>query len=107
MDFLYIHIIYKTMVTSNLLKYFRFYDSRTIILNLCTAIGAFGGFPDAPAIFTRTLQSYPMLKWVLLSVLIYQGGGEQDYQLALELTVIIYFVYNILESYEQSKQELF
>jgi hypothetical protein len=48
-----------------------------------------------------------MLKWVLLSVLIYQGGGEQDYQLAVELTVLIYFVYNILESYEQSKQELF
>jgi len=95
------------MVVSNILSYLRLDDSRTVVLNLCTAIGAWGGFPDAPAIFTRTIESYPMLKWVLLSVLIYQGGGEQDYQLAIELTIVIYFVYNILESYEQSKQELF
>ena len=95
------------MVASHILSFLRLDDSRTIILNLATAIGAWGGFPDAPAIFTRTVDSYPMLKWVLLSVLIYQGGGEQDFQLAVELTVLIYFVYNILESYEQSKQELF
>tara|TARA_B100000929_G_scaffold289205_1_gene279273 strand:+ start:3379 stop:3666 length:288 start_codon:yes stop_codon:yes gene_type:complete len=95
------------MVASHILNFLRVDDSKTIILNLCTAIGAWGGFPDAPAIFTRTVESYPMLKWVLLCVLIFQGGGEQDFQLAVELTVIIYFIYNILESYEQSKQELF
>lgn len=95
------------MVASHILNFLRVDDSKTIILNLCTAIGAWGGFPDAPAIFTRTIESYPMLKWVLLCVLIFQGGGEQDFQLAVELTVIIYFIYNILESYEQSKQELF
>jgi len=95
------------MVTSHILDFLRVDDSRTLVLNLCTAIGAWGGFPDAPAIFTRTIDSYPMLKWVLLSVLIYQGGGEQDFQLAVELTVIIFFVYNILEKYEQSKTELF
>ncbi|SVD55625.1 uncharacterized protein METZ01_LOCUS408479 [marine metagenome] len=95
------------MVASHILNFLRVDDSKTILLNLCTAIGAWGGFPDAPAIFTRTVESYPMLKWVLLCVLIFQGGGEQDFQLAVELTVIIYFIYNILESYEQSKQELF
>tara|TARA_Y100001949_G_C15816670_1_gene255909 strand:+ start:288 stop:575 length:288 start_codon:yes stop_codon:yes gene_type:complete len=95
------------MVASHILNFLRVDDSKTILLNLCTAIGAWGGFPDAPAIFTRTIESYPMLKWVLLCVLIFQGGGEQDFQLAVELTVIIYFIYNILESYEQSKQELF
>lgn len=95
------------MVASHILNFLRVDDSRTLVLNLCTAIGAWGGFPDAPAIFTRTVDSYPMLKWVLLSVLIYQGGGEQDFQLAVELTVIIFFVYNILEKYEQSKTELF
>ena len=95
------------MVASHILNFLRIDDSKTILLNLCTAIGAWGGFPDAPAIFTRTVDTYPMLKWVLLCVLIFQGGGEQDFQLAVELTVIIYFIYNILESYEQSKQELF
>jgi hypothetical protein len=95
------------MVASHILNFLRVDDSKTILLNLCTAIGAWGGFPDAPAIFTRTVDTYPMLKWVLLCVLIFQGGGEQDFQLAVELTVIIYFIYNILESYEQSKQELF
>jgi len=97
------------MVTPHILSFLRLDNnsSKTIILNLCTAIGAWGGFPDAPAIFTRTVDTYPILRWVLLSVLIYQGGGAQDYQLAVELTVIIYFIYNILKSYEQSKQELF
>ncbi len=95
------------MVASHILNFLRVDDSKTILLNLCTAIGAWGGFPDAPAIFTRTVDTYPMLKWILLCVLIFQGGGEQDFQLAVELTVIIYFIYNILESYEQSKQELF
>ena len=95
------------MVTSNILNFLRLDDSRTIVLNLATAIGAWGGFPDAPAIFTRTVDSYPMLKWVLLSVLIYQGGGEQDWQLACELTIVVYFIWNILKSYEKDEPEAY
>ena len=45
-----------------------------------------------------------MLQWVLMAVLIYQGGGEQDLQLACELTLVIYFVYNVLKSYEEKSE---
>ena len=63
-----------------------------LILNLCTAIGAWGGFPDPPPFFTAAVNKFPLLKWVLLTVLIYQGGGEQDFQLAVEITVAIYIM---------------
>ena len=90
-----------------LLSFFKFDNSRTLILNICTLIGGFGGMPETPAFLTNAVKNFPFLKWLLLTVLIYQGGGEQDFQLAVELTVIIFFVYNILEKYEQSKTELF
>ena len=92
------------MVSSNILNYLKLDDSKTVILNLCTAIGAFGGLPQAPKIFTDTVNKYPMLQWVLMAVLIYQGGGEQDLQLACELTLVIYFVYNVLKSYEEKSE---
>tara|TARA_B100001105_G_C22366384_1_gene432838 strand:+ start:813 stop:1094 length:282 start_codon:yes stop_codon:yes gene_type:complete len=81
------------------------FDSRTVILNLCTAIGAFGGFPKPPQIFTNLVESYPITQWVLLALLIYQGGGEQDIRLAVELTVIIYVLTNILSANEKKDQE--
>ena len=81
------------------------FDSRTVILNLCTAIGAFGGFPKPPQMFTNLVDSYPILQWVLLALLIYQGGGEQDIRLAVELTVIIYILYNILGENQNKEPE--
>ena len=92
------------MVSSNILNYLKLDDSKTVILNICTALGAFGGLPQAPKIFTDTVNKYPMLQWVLMAVLIYQGGGEQDLQLACELTLVIYFVYNVLKSYEEKSE---
>ena len=92
------------MVSSNILNYLKLDDSKTVILNVCTALGAFGGLPQAPKIFTDTVNKYPMLQWVLMAVLIYQGGGEQDLQLACELTLVIYFVYNVLKSYEEKSE---
>jgi len=90
----------------DILKLLKIDNSRTVILNICTAIGAYGGFPAPPAIFNRTIAAYPVLKWILLAALIYQGGGEQDIQLAIELTIIIYFIHNLLQMYED-KSEMF
>ena len=95
------------MVSSNILNYLKLDDSKTVILNCCTAIGAFGGLPEAPKVFTDTVNKYPMLQWVLMAVLIYQGGGEQDWQLACELTIVVYFIWNILKSYEKDEPEAY
>jgi len=70
-----------------------FDDVRTLILNVCTMIGAFGGFPEPPKAFKNAFNKFPFIKWILLAVLIYQGGGEQNVQLAVELTVICFLFF--------------
>ena len=90
-----------------LLSFFKFDNSRTLILNICTLIGGFGNFPAEPKFLTNATQNFPFLRWVLLAVLIYQGGGEQDWQLACELTLVVYFIWNILKSYEKDEPEAY
>ena len=72
-----------------------------LILNFVTALGYMGGFPDPPKFFTELLSSYPILKWFLVTLLIYQGGGEQDFQLAIEITIFFYFVNYLLNRVEE------
>jgi hypothetical protein len=75
-----------------LLSFLKIDDSRTLILNICTLIGGFGGMPETPLFLKNASEDYPFLRWILLAVLIYQGGGEQDIQLAVELTIVCYFI---------------
>ena len=83
-----------------LLSFFKFDDSRTLILNICTLIGGFGSMPDTPAFLTNAVQDFPFLKWLLLAVLIYQGGGEQDIQLAVELTVLCWVILRAINEFK-------
>jgi hypothetical protein len=57
-------------------------------LNVCTAVGAFGGMPDPPKFFKFLYEKIPGFKWFLVFVLIYQGGGEQDLGVALQITIV-------------------
>ena len=83
-----------------LLSFFKFDDSRTLILNICTLIGGFGNFPAEPKFLTNATQNFPFLRWVLLAVLIYQGGGEQDIQLAVELTVVCWVILRTINQFQ-------
>ena len=83
-----------------LLSFFKFDNSRTIILNICTLIGGFGGMPETPAFLTNAVKNFPFLKWLLLAVLIYQGGGEQDIQLAVELTVLCWVILRTINQFQ-------
>ncbi len=85
-----------------LLSLFRFDDSRTLILNICTLIGGFGNFPVEPKFLTNATQNFPFLRWVLLAVLIYQGGGEQDIQLAVELTVLCWVILKAINQFNKN-----
>ena len=71
-------------------------DWKTLILPLATAIGAFGGFPTPPQEF-QMLTRYEIFRWFVVFVLIWQGGGQQDLQLALLTTSIVYLVTKILD----------
>ena len=73
-----------------------------IILNLCTGLGYLGGMPKAPRLFDDFIERFPIMRWVLVMVLIYQGGGEQNLQLAIEITVIFYLIHSFLMEIENS-----
>jgi len=83
-----------------LLSFFKFNNSRTLLLNICTLIGGFGGMPDTPTFLTNAVKNFPFLKWLLLTVLIYQGGGEQDIQLAVELTVMCWVILRTINQFK-------
>lgn len=60
-----------------------------LILPLTTGLGAFGGFPDPPAIFKK-LQANELFKWLLVAILIWQGGGQQNIQVSLIVTALLF-----------------
>lgn len=65
------------------------YTANQLILALATAIGAYGGFPTAPALF-RQVASNEIAQWALVFVLVWQGGAGQDHKLALLITAAMY-----------------
>jgi hypothetical protein len=82
---------------AQILKLLKVDNSKTLILNICTAIGAFSKFPEAPNAIKNIVEN-EYVRWALLVALIYQGGGEQDLQLAVELAVIIFAIFKIVDA---------
>ena len=68
-----------------------------IVLAAATAIGAFGGFPDPPYLLQYYIQ-YPLTKWFLLAVLIYQGGGGASSNEIKDLGLTIGITFGIFVS---------
>jgi len=65
-----------------------------IILGLLgTGIGAYGGMPTPPQTFLKIIEKFPILEWVLVYVLIWQGAGGFDEILSLFGTIIVYIIY--------------
>jgi len=80
-----------------------------IIVASATGLGAFGGFPDPPNVF-KDLIKCEAVKWVLLAVLIWQGGGgasddhTKDILVTIFITIIMYFGKKVLdEVYDKVK----
>ena len=80
-------------------------NPRLLLLNLATAVGYLGGFPQPPKTFHRILETFPFIKWLLVMLLIYQGGGEQDIRLASELTLILFLLDYVIKSYEKEEEQ--
>jgi len=70
---------------------------QTLALPLATGLGAFGGFPAAPVLFQDLAQN-EWFQWLMVYVLIWQGGGGQRWDLALAGTVVVFVIYKLLES---------
>ena len=75
-----------------------------ILAALGTGIGAFGGFPNPPKVFVQLTQN-ELVKWLLLFVLIWQGGGgggaftSQAFNLSMYVTVLMYLLVKVLDKY--------
>ena len=72
------------------------YTGKQLILPLATAIGAYGGFPNPPRVFSELTQN-ELVRWALVWVLIYQGGSGQDSKLALLITALMYAIHKAIE----------
>ena len=66
------------------------------ILPLATALIAWGGYPEPPQVFV-SLTRFELFRYMLLFILIWQGGAQQDFKTALIATAIMYFITKILE----------
>ena len=88
---------FKKYIDLNEMKTQIFY---VIIAAIVTGLGAFGGFPEPPLLFKQIL-TYKWSRWVLLFLLVWQGGGGDGkfsmsaFLTSLVTTVIIYIVYQI------------
>lgn len=71
-------------------------NMKSTILVASTILGAFGGFPTPPAIFTELVKS-EVVQWFLVFVLAYQGGAGQNVKFALISTMVAYFIYKVLK----------
>ena len=78
----------------HLLEEFKTAGMRHIFIHLCTAIGAWGGYPTPPLWWQDFVNSHELVKWFLLAVLIFQGGDEQEFQMAIEFTILFYLAYH-------------
>ena len=77
------------------------YDS--LFLPMMTAIGAFGGMPNAPKIF-QDLAKNEWFQWLMVFVLIYQGGGSASPELSAVATIVVYVVVKLLDMMYEQKE---
>lgn len=77
-----------------------------LILPLVTAMGAFGGFPEPPSMFKNIIKNI-VVQYFLLFLLIWQGGGGQNWKLSAKVTVVIFVLITAMKMFESNKKENF
>lgn len=75
-------------------------------LSFLTLFGAWGGFPTPPKFFTWLTANVPGLRyvfqWLMLFVLVYQGGSGQDLILALVTSIAFFVLFEIVKMIERA-----
>lgn len=77
---------------------------KPLILPIVTAIGAFGGFPQPPKVFGKLIKFEP-IQYLLLFCLIWQGGADQNWKLALKVTLVTYIIITLGHIYDARMQK--
>lgn len=77
----------------------------TLTLPLFTALGAFGGMPTPPAIF-NDLSKQMWFQWLMVWVLVMQGGAGMNVTLATVTVVVFFILVRVSEMvYKSNKKE--
>jgi hypothetical protein len=74
-------------------------DPQRAFVAFLTLMGAFGGFPEPPLIFKQFIQN-EFARWLLVFVLVYQGGGAQNLKVSLVVTATAYIVVKLLNNFK-------
>ena len=69
-------------------------QAQPFILPIVTAIGAFGGFPTPPKVFSKFIKN-EIVQYGLLYLLIWQEGCVQSVKLSLKVTLAIYIIITV------------
>ena len=77
----------------------------SLVLCFSTALGAWGGFADAPPIF-KTFVRRTWVRYILLFVLVWQGGGSQNVYVSLFGTALFILLERLLWHYDPQLHRL-
>ncbi len=72
-------------------------DIQTLVLSVATALGAWGGFPSPPRGFNRLVNN-EIIQYGLVWVLLWQGGGSQNWKLCSLITGAMYALHKVLDA---------
>lgn len=75
-----------------------------VLAMLATSIGMLGGFPQPPKIFLKYVESYPILQWFLVFVLIFQGMSGGDIYWAIIGTAATFILYKVMQYLEDNRE---
>ena len=70
-------------------------------LAIATALGAYGGFPEAPE-WWQTLSKTNAFQFICLWILVFQGGGGQEYLWTTVITMTVYVFMEITKTFSVS-----
>ena len=66
-----------------------------LILPLATALGAWGGFPEPPEMLKK-LQGNVLVQYLMVVILVWQGGAGQNLQMAIVAAILLYVLKMVL-----------
>lgn len=77
------------------------YTAFEYILAFLTLFGAWGGFPAPPKFFVWLTTKVPFLRyffqWLMLFVLVYQGGASQQAILAVVTSLAFFLIFELVK----------
>ena len=77
-----------------------------LIATIVTAVGIYGGLPEMPPILDSLITNYPAVRYVMVFLLLLQGGADFNEATALLGTGIVYVIHQFLLSLNPEDYEL-